>query len=98
MSDINQIIVGSILGDGSLSPLTKRNKCSTLDISQHESKLPYLRWLYDQLKKKFELNQIYQKKGFENQFRFRSSLIRFWEFLEKSFTTMLVVARLFLLI
>ncbi|KKP33706.1 MAG: hypothetical protein UR24_C0002G0001, partial [Candidatus Woesebacteria bacterium GW2011_GWF2_32_16] len=72
MSDINQIIVGSILGDGSLSPLTKRNKYSTLDISQHESKLPYLRWLYDQLTKKFELNPIYQKKGFENQYRFRS--------------------------
>ena len=31
MSDINQILVGSILGDGSLSPLTKRNKSSTLD-------------------------------------------------------------------
>ena len=72
MSDINQIIVGSILGDGSLSPLTKRNKYSTLDISQHESKLPYLRWLYDQLTKKFELNPIYQKKGFESQYRFRS--------------------------
>lgn len=72
MSDINQIIVGSILGDGSLSSLSKRNKYSTLDISQHVNKLPYLRWLHEQLAKKFELNPIFQKKGFENQYRFRS--------------------------
>lgn len=72
MSDIDQIIVGSILGDGSLSSLTKRNKHSTLDISQHVSKLPYLRWLYSQLSKEFKLNPIFQKKGFENQYRFRT--------------------------
>lgn len=72
MSYINQIIVGSVLGDGSLSPLTKRNKCSTLDISQQKSKLPYLRWLYNQLANRFELNPITQKKGFENQYRFKS--------------------------
>jgi hypothetical protein len=72
MSDINQIIVGSILGDGSLYSLTKRNKYSTLDISQHVSKLPYLRWLYEKLEQKFILNPIFQKKGCENQYRFRS--------------------------
>lgn len=71
-SEISQIIIGSVLGDGSLSTLSKKSRHSTLDISQQASKLPYLRWLHNRLSKKFELNQIFQKKGFPNQYRFRS--------------------------
>ena len=72
MQKYNQIVIGSILGDGSLSPLTKKQQFSTLDVSQNIDKLPYLKWLYKKLGKDFLLNPIKQKKGFEQMFRFRS--------------------------
>ena len=72
MEDIFQIVIGSILGDGSLSPLTKRRHSSSIDISQHIDKLSYLKWLHKTLRKKFFLNSIKPKKGFEQIYRFRS--------------------------
>jgi hypothetical protein len=63
-----QVIIGSILGDGSLSP----GKFSTIDISQHVDKLPYLEWLHKTLGIRFLLNPIKQKKGFKQMYRFRS--------------------------
>lgn len=67
-----QIAIGSILGDGSLTPLTKRRQFSSIDISQHIDKLPYLEWLHKTLGKKFIVNPIRRKKGFEQIYRFRS--------------------------
>jgi len=72
MEDIFQIVIGSILGDGSLSPLTKRGHASSIDISQHIDKLPYLKWLHKTLRRKLFLNSIKPKKGFEQIYRFRS--------------------------
>ena len=72
MTDHIQIVIGSILGDGSLSPLTKRMQTSRLDVSQHIDKLPYLKWLHQTLSEKFNLNPIREKKGFEQMFRFSS--------------------------
>jgi hypothetical protein len=85
MSDVNQIVLGSILGDGSLSTLSKREKLSRIDISQHISKLPYLRWLYEKLGQKFILNPILQKKGFKNQYRFSSKPNKIFGILRSKF-------------
>lgn len=72
MIDPAQVLIGSILGDGSLSPLSKKEKTSTLDISQNINKLPYLKWLYKILDEILDLNSIIQKKGFEQIYRFKS--------------------------
>lgn len=74
MSKINltQVLIGSILGDGSLTPLSKKQGCSSLDVSQNVDKLSYLKWLYKTLEKALVLNPIRQKKGFERIYRFRS--------------------------
>ena len=72
MNKCTQIVVGSILGDGSLTPLTKRKLTSSIDISQHINKLSYLEWLHNNLKNDFSLNSIKQKKGFSSMYRFRS--------------------------
>jgi hypothetical protein len=71
--DPTQVIMGSILGDGSLSPLSRgRDRTSTIDISQNVSKFSYLEWLYKILGRVLDLNPIHQKKGFEQMYRFRS--------------------------
>ena len=71
MEEYAKVAIGSVLGDGSLSPTTKRFGNSSIDISQHESKLPYLLWLYEKLGKGYALNKIYKKKGY-NLYRFCS--------------------------
>lgn len=71
MEEHTKILIGSILGDGSLSPLSKRKQTSRIDISQHNSKLPYLLWLYEKLSKGIRLNPVFQKKGY-NLHRFCS--------------------------
>lgn len=66
-----KIVIGSVLGDGSLSKPTARWQTSSIDISQHNSKLPYLKWLHSKLGKGFNLNPIIPKKGY-NLHRFQS--------------------------
>lgn len=66
-----KIVIGSVLGDGSLSKPTTRGQTSSIDISQHNSKLPYLEWLHSELGKGFKLNPIIPKKGY-NLHRFQS--------------------------
>lgn len=69
-----KIAIGSVLGDGSLRPADLRGT-SALDVSQHNSKLPYLKWLYSELNKGFDLNPIFPKKGFNlHRFVTKSSL------------------------
>jgi hypothetical protein len=72
MQKYNQIVIGSILGDGSLSTLTKKKQFSTLDVSQNIDKISYLKWLHKNLRRNFLLNPIKQKKGFGRIFRFKS--------------------------
>lgn len=71
MDEHIKVAIGSILGDGSLSPVSKRGKSSRIEISQHNNKLPYLTWLHQKLMSGFDLNPIYPKKGF-NLHRFSS--------------------------
>ena len=72
MINPTQVLIGSILGDGSLSPLSRKQHASTIDISQNVDKLSYLKWLHKVLGTILILNPILQKKGFEKMYRFRS--------------------------
>lgn len=72
MIDPTQVLIGSILGDGSLSPLSKRQRESTIDISQNVSNISYLKWLYKIFGRILTLNPIIQKKGLEQMYRFSS--------------------------
>lgn len=62
------IAIGSILGDGNLKQLSKRRLASQLYVSQHSSKLPYLKWLHAQLGRRFSMNPIKPKKGYEQYY------------------------------
>ena len=63
-----QVAIGSILGDGCLTYLSKRKNNSQLYVSQHKSKLAYLEWLYQQLETGFVMNPIKPKKGYEQYY------------------------------
>ncbi|MBI3397441.1 hypothetical protein HY045_03115 [Candidatus Woesebacteria bacterium] len=71
MEEHTKIIIGSILGDGSLSPVSTTQRTSRIDISQHNSKLPYLKWLYVKLSVGMRLSSVYPKRGY-NLHRFCS--------------------------
>jgi hypothetical protein len=85
MTDPNQVLIGSILGDGSLSPLSKKLGESTIDISQNVSKISYLRWLHRTIERILVLNPIIQKKGFKQMYRFRSKPNKMLGILRKKF-------------
>jgi hypothetical protein len=60
-----QIAIGSVLGDGFLHRLSKRKSTSQLYVSQHDSKLPYLKWLHSELGKNIKMNPIKPKTGYQ---------------------------------
>lgn len=69
MEDGLKVAIGSVLGDGCLKQLSKKERASQLYISQHESRLPYLEWLHAKLGEQFAVNPIKRKKGYR-QFYF----------------------------
>ncbi len=68
MQRATQVAIGSILGDGCLKQLSKRQEASQLYVSQHSSKLAYLDWLHKELGKEFVMNSIRPKKGYEQHY------------------------------
>lgn len=63
-----QVAVGLILGDGCLKQLSKRAEASQLYVSQHLSKITYLEWLHRELEKRFVMNPIKPKKGYNQHY------------------------------
>lgn len=68
MNDSFNVAIGSILGDGNLKYLSKRKSFSQLYVSQHNSKLPYLKWLHGELGKAYEMHPIKPKKGYNQHY------------------------------
>lgn len=62
------ILVGSILGDGNLTPVSKRKGESQLHVSYHSKFLSYLKWMHNELAS-LGVNPIRPKKGYE-QYQF----------------------------
>lgn len=63
MDEVSAILIGSILGDGSLTPLSVRRAESQLHLGYHERSLPYLEWLHGKLRP-LGLNPIRAKRGY----------------------------------
>lgn len=70
MDEISAILVGSILGDGSLTPLSIRKQGSQLHLGYHEAYLPYLEWIHQKLEP-IGVNPIQVKRGYR-QYHFYS--------------------------
>ncbi len=63
MDKLSAILVGSILGDGSLTPSSVRRQESQLHLGYSEQYLPYLEWLHSQLQP-IGVNPIQVKRGY----------------------------------
>lgn len=63
MDEVLAILVGSILGDGSLTPPSVKRQESQLHVGYHEKYLPYLEWLHQKLAP-IGVNPIQVKRGF----------------------------------
>lgn len=75
MDRSEQVVIGSILGDGSLSKIKSKTQTSYLMISQHFSKRPYLEWLRKEIGNRFETGDIKPKLGYkkgQEQFYFNT--------------------------
>lgn len=70
-SQTRALLIGSILGDGHLTPFSGRSRCSKLDLKYDERSLPYLRWIHLMLQE-LHPSPIKRKKGF-HQYRFYTS-------------------------
>ena len=68
MRDHIKVVIGSILGDGSLKGFSKKAQASQIYVSQHSDKLPYLEWLHSKLEEGFEMNSIKPKKGYRQHY------------------------------
>lgn len=70
---IRHIIVGSILGDGFLTPLTKRKKLSRLWLKYDDKRYSYLEWLHRQLSPS-GVGTIKKKKNYTQHYFLTNSL------------------------
>ena len=70
---IRHIIIGSILGDGFLTPLTKREKLSRLWLKYDDKRYLYLKWLYQELKP-IGVDPIKKKKNYTQHYFLTHSL------------------------
>ncbi|MCX7688912.1 MAG: hypothetical protein N2045_13170, partial [Fimbriimonadales bacterium] len=58
------IVVGSVLGDGNLTPISKRKGEAMLHVGYHSSALEYLKWMHRELEV-LGVNPIQPKRGFQ---------------------------------
>ena len=70
---IRHIIIGSILGDGFLTPLTKREKLSRLWFKYDDKRYSYLKWLHQKLKP-IGVDPIKKKKNYTQHYFLTHSL------------------------
>lgn len=70
---IRHILIGSILGDGFLTPLTKRAKLSRLWLKYDDGHYPYLEWLHQQLSP-IGVDPIQKKKNYHQHYFLTRSL------------------------
>ena len=70
---IRHILVGSILGDGFLTPLTKRKEFSRLWLKYDDSRLSYLEWLHHKLLP-IGVDEIKKKKNYTQHYFLTNSL------------------------
>ncbi len=61
------VVVGLVLGDGNLTPASKRKKASMLQIGYRNEFLPYLQWIQFQLRP-LGVNPIRPKKGYQQHY------------------------------
>lgn len=70
---IKHILIGSILGDGFLTPLTKRGELSRLWLKYDDERLSYLEWLHRELSH-LGVDPIKKKKNYTQHYFLTRSL------------------------
>src|SRR3990167_1224606 len=67
MDEVRAILIGSVLGDGSLTQLSVRKQQSKLHLGYREQSLPYLEWLRTKLRR-LGVNPIRRKRGYRQHY------------------------------